>query len=128
MRSSRRSDKAGARLARLAKRAATINAEIEALLEAADAAEVQELKKLASIRDTKVQVAPLDDSILTELQWLIEKYFMPRTPWNLELILLELLRLLSKIVWKLFILQGLKPPPMDPRLLSISRRSRAGTG
>jgi hypothetical protein len=110
-------DKKSVKLARLAKEAMALDAEIEALLASMDAAEAKKLKKLTSIRDPKAQVRELDASMLEELQMLIEKYFSPRTPKNLDAILLELLRLLYKIVAKLFILQGMRPPKIDPRLL-----------
>ena len=113
-------DKKSVKLARLAKEAMAIDAEIETLLDSMDAAEAKKLNKLASIRDSKAQIRQLDASMLEELQMLIEKFFSPRTPKNLEMILLELLRLLYKIIVKLFILQGMRPPNIDPRLLGAT--------
>lgn len=116
-RTSTQNDKHRAKLARLAKQATAINGEISTLLAAMEANEAQELKKVAAIPDPKAQAGLLDASMLEEFQQLLEKFSLSRTPKNLDSILLELLRLLFKIIWKLFILQGIEPPPIDPRLL-----------
>ena len=113
-----KSSKPSSKLAALGKRAAAATAQIEKAIAARDRAETQRLKKLAATRDPKAQIALLDASMEEELRLLIDKFFLlPPSPFRNEWILFELLRLLSKIIAKLFILQGMQPPPMDPRLL-----------
>src|ERR1700746_2585886 len=95
---------------------AGLTAQIEALTSQIALAEIVQVKKIPTIKDRKEQVKAIDASILKELEMLIYKYSSPRTPRNLEEILRELLILLWKIIWKLFFLQGMQPPPIDPRL------------
>ena len=105
------------RASKLVKELRTIEAESDLLVDQLDRTEGVKLTKLA-IPDSPETLKQLDASILEELQMLTEKFLSRRTPKNKEAILLELLRLLWKIVWKLFALQGMRPPPIDPRLVN----------
>lgn len=111
-------------LARLVNKSQALSAQlagltgrIEALTSDIAQSETVRVKKISTIKDRKEQVKAIDAGMREELEMLISKYLSPRTPRNLEEILRELLILLWKIIWKLFFLQGMQPPPIDPRLV-----------
>jgi hypothetical protein len=92
-------------------------AEMEAGRRAADIAWLNGLRNLSS----KAQAQAIDKGLLEELAELLEKLKRispgqapgPDQQWA---ILEELIRLILKLIFKVFVLQGGFPPPIDPRI------------